>query len=103
MLSGYPSTSEAYDAIIVGSGATGGWAAKELAEAGLRVIVIEAGRKVDAEKEFTEHSWPYELKYRGRVASSDLYGKRQSVQSKCYACDEYGHQFFVDDVDNPYT
>ena len=39
-----------FDAIIVGSGATGGWAAKELTEAGMRVIVLEAGRKLDPEQ-----------------------------------------------------
>ncbi|HKP87330.1 MAG TPA: GMC family oxidoreductase [Blastocatellia bacterium] len=92
-----------YDAIIVGSGATGGWAAKELAEKGMRVIVLEAGRKVDEGKEFTEHMWPYEVKYRGQLGSTDIFGKRQPVQSKCYACNEYSHQFFVDDLDNPYT
>src|SRR5262244_2351519 len=92
-----------FDAIIVGSGATGGWAAKELTEAGMRVIVLEAGRKLDPEKDFTEHKWPYELKFRGQVSSQKLYRQRQPVQSKCYACDEYGHQFFVDDIDNPYT
>ncbi|HKP85649.1 MAG TPA: GMC family oxidoreductase, partial [Blastocatellia bacterium] len=97
------SKEEVYDAIIVGSGATGGWAAKELAEKGMRVIVLEAGRKLDPMKDFNEHTWPYEVKHRGNVGSRTLYGARQPVQSKCYACDEYGHQFFVDDVDNPYT
>jgi choline dehydrogenase-like flavoprotein len=92
-----------YDAIIVGSGATGGWAAKELTEKGMRVIVLEAGRKLDPMKDFTEHAWPYDLKYRGTVSSSTLYRERQRTQSKCYACDEYGHHFFVDDIDNPYT
>ncbi len=92
-----------YDAIVVGSGATGGWAAKELTEKGMRVIVLEAGRKLDPEKDFNEHTWPYEIRYRGKVNSRDLYGDRQPVQSKCYACNEYGKQFFVDDVDNPYT
>src|SRR5262249_55716098 len=92
-----------FDAIIVGSGATGGWAAKELTEAGMRVIVLEAGRKLDPEKDFTEHKWPYEMKFRGQVSAQKLYRERQPVQSKCYACDEYGHQFFVDDIDNPYT
>jgi choline dehydrogenase-like flavoprotein len=92
-----------YDAIIVGSGATGGWAAKELTEKGMRVIVLEAGRKIDPEKEFTEHKFPYEVPYRGNVSQRELFGKRQPVQSKCYACNEYGRQFFVDDIDNPYT
>jgi len=94
---------DTFDAIIVGSGATGGWAAKELTEAGMRVIVLEAGRKLDPEKEFTEHKWPYEMKYRGQVSPQKLYHERQPIQSKCYACDEYGHQFFVDDIDNPYS
>src|SRR5262249_8951394 len=94
---------EVFDAIIVGSGATGGWAAKELTEAGMRVIVLEAGRKLDPEKDFTEHKWPYELKFRGQVSQQKLYRERQPVQSKCYACDEYGHQIFIDDIDNPYT
>ncbi|MEW6208521.1 MAG: GMC family oxidoreductase [Acidobacteriota bacterium] len=92
-----------YDAIIVGSGATGGWAAKELTEKGMRVIVLEAGRKVDPEKEFTEHKWPYEVEYRDTISNRLMYGKRQPVQAHCYACDEFSHQFFVDDIDNPYT
>ncbi len=94
---------EIYDAIIVGSGATGGWAAKELAEKGMRVIVLEAGRKLDPMKDFNEHTWPYEVKYRGTVSNRELFRKRQPIQSKCYACNEYGNHFFVDDVDNPYT
>ena len=54
-----------YDAIVVGSGATGGWAAKELTQKGLRVAVLEAGRKLDPARDFKEHAWPYELKFRG--------------------------------------
>ncbi len=96
------SKQEIYDAIIVGSGATGGWAAKELAEKGMRVIVLEAGRKLDPEKDFREHTWPYELKYRDALGRA-LLSKRQPIQSKCYACNEYGHHFFIDDMDNPYT
>ena len=92
-----------YDVIVVGSGATGGWAAKVLTEKGLRVIVLEAGRNIDPARDFREHTWPYELKYRGVVNQQTLFKSRQPVQSKCYACDEYANHFFVDDVDNPYT
>ncbi len=63
---------ETFDAIVIGSGATGGWAAKELTEAGMRVIVLEAGRKLDPEKDFTEHKWPYEMKYRGQVETMSM-------------------------------
>jgi choline dehydrogenase-like flavoprotein len=94
---------EPYDAIVVGSGATGGWAAKELTEKGMRVIVLEAGRRLDPETDFREHAWPYEVKYRGRVPQTRLFRERQPIQSRCYACDEYGHHLFVDDKDNPYT
>ncbi len=52
-----------YDAIVVGSGATGGWAAKKLSEAGLKVALLEAGRKVSPD-EFAEHLPAYRLDYR---------------------------------------
>jgi choline dehydrogenase-like flavoprotein len=92
-----------YDAIIVGSGATGGWAAKALTEAGMRVLVLEAGRQLDPARDFREHTWPYELKYRGALNPSYLFRERQPIQSRCYAANEYGHHLFVDDIDNPYT
>ena len=97
-----PSKRKVYDAIVVGSGATGGWAAKVLTEKGMTVLVLEAGRQLDERKDFREHTFPYELKYRGLVGGAK-YAPRQPIQSKCYAANEYGHHLFVDDVDNPYT
>lgn len=91
-----------YDAIVVGSGATGGWAAKALTERGLTVLVLEAGRQLDPMKDYTEHHFPYDLKYRG-VAPGNVYAPRQPIQSRCYACNEYSAHLFVDDIDNPYT
>lgn len=91
-----------YDAIVVGSGATGGWAAKVLTEKGMTVLVLEAGRNLDPAKDFREHTFPYELKYHG-LASEKQFAPRQPIQSRCYAANEYGHHLFVDDIDNPYT
>jgi choline dehydrogenase-like flavoprotein len=89
-----------YDVVIVGSGATGGWAAKELTEAGLRVAVIEAGRQLHPQKDFNEHLAPSQIKYRGM---SPLVRRTRPVQSKCYACSEYNYKWFVNDLENPYV
>lgn len=91
-----------YDAIVVGSGASGGWVAKELCESGLHVLMLEAGPPRIPTKDFTEHVWPYQLKYRGFGNRRALL-ENQPVQRLCYACDEYSHQFFVNDHENPYT
>lgn len=96
----FPGSKEVFDAIVVGSGATGGWAAKELTEAGLRVALVEAGRNLDPEKDFTEHVHPYQVKYRG--FSPEL-TKTRPIQSRCYACMEYNYDWFVNDFENPYT
>jgi choline dehydrogenase-like flavoprotein len=91
-----------FDAIVVGSGMTGGWAAKELTEKGLKVLVLEAGRPTVPEKDYVEHVPPWEVKFHGMRDRRKLQ-EDQPIQSLCYACDEWSAKFFVSDKENPYT
>lgn len=88
-----------YDAVIVGSGATGGWVAKVLSEAGMNTLVLEAGPRI-SEADFTEHLESYDLKYRG---GSPEIARNRPIQSMKYACRESNYHWFVDDILNPYT
>ncbi len=91
-----------FDVLVIGSGASGGWVAKEVAERGLTVLMLEAGPPRVPTRDFTEHVWPYQLKFRGFGDQRRLL-QTQPVQRLCYACDEYSHQFFVNDLEHPYT
>lgn len=77
-----------YDAVVVGSGATGSWAAKELTQNGLRTAVVEAGPALHGA---------------GNASTRAQSQSRQPVQSFCYACTDQTRHLFVDDVDNPYS
>jgi choline dehydrogenase-like flavoprotein len=90
---------DTYDAIVVGSGATGGWAAKRLSEAGMKVALLEAGRAVTP-SEFTEHMPAYKLKYRNH---SPEVLRTRPIQRQCYACMDYNYEWFVNDLENPYS
>ncbi|MBM3801809.1 MAG: GMC family oxidoreductase [Acidimicrobiia bacterium] len=93
---GKNSTKTVYDCIVVGSGAAGGWAAQELATQGLSVLVLEAGPAVDPAKDFRSHQWPYESKFRGRLAPREQEFFPEVVN-------EYVQPFFVDRRQHPYT
>jgi choline dehydrogenase-like flavoprotein len=98
-----PQRSEPYDAIVVGSGITGGWAAKELTEKGLRTLLLERGRYVEHGKDYvTEWLQPWELAHRGR-GDRQLYERDYPIQSKNYAFGEATRHFFVNDREHPYV
>src|SRR5207253_2143887 len=84
----------AFDAIVVGSGISGGWAAKELTEHGLKTIVLEAGRPIDPAVDYVEHVRPWEKRYRGMRNRKQL-ERFQPIQRHTGACDEYASKFFV--------
>lgn len=94
-----------YDVIVVGSGASGGWAAKVLAESGLQVLVLDCGR-AQTDADFREHEPVFRLKYRNvkfREAVSPIIRQTRPVQGLCYACTEWNYQWFANDHDEPYT
>ena len=91
-----------YDAIVVGSGISGGWAAKELCEKGLKTLVLERGRNVNHIIDYTTANMtPWDFKHRGIKTQDDIENYR--VQSTTYAFTEGTKQFFVNDKENPYS
>ncbi|MBJ7527638.1 MAG: gluconate 2-dehydrogenase subunit 3 family protein, partial [Sphingomonadaceae bacterium] len=87
------------DVVVVGSGATGSWAAKELVNSGLNIIMLDSGQMPTHNP---KAKYPYELRFRNMFDNDTLFGKRKPVQSTLWACDEYRADFFIDDLDNPY-
>jgi choline dehydrogenase-like flavoprotein len=91
-----------YDAIVVGSGISGGWAAKELCEKGLKTLVLERGRDVVHIKDYTDtNKNPWELPHHNNLTQEDR--QKSPIQSKCYAFNEVSKKFFVDDNEHPYN
>jgi len=90
-----------FDAIVIGSGMSGGWAAKELCEKGLKTLVLERGRDVVHSKDYTTTNMlPWEFEHRGQIPEEIQ--EANPVVSRCYAFREDAMQFFVKDNDHPY-
>ena len=91
-----------FDAIVVGSGMSGGWAAKELTERGLKVLLLERGRNVRHRVDYpTDGKPPWEMPYGGQVPEAKA-AQDYQVQKDCYAFSDYTKHFFVNDRENPY-
>lgn len=89
-----------FDVIVVGSGMSGGWIAKEMAEKGFKVGVIERGRKIEPEKDYTDFMDPWEMEYLNRKTDQD--DEDYPVQKHVYAFHSYTKQFWVKDKDHPF-
>jgi choline dehydrogenase-like flavoprotein len=97
-----PPTNNTFDVIVIGSGLSGGWAAKEFTEKGLKTLVLERGREVTHLKDYpTTNMMPWEFPHRNEVPQ-DIKAANPVI-SKCYAFKEDAMHFFVKDNEHPYV
>lgn len=91
-----------FDAIVVGSGISGGWAAKELTEKGLKTLVLERGREVEHLRDYpTMTKNPWELPHGGKLTPGEM--KFYPVQGRTNWVNQGNKHWWVNDLDNPYT
>ena len=90
-----------YDAIVIGAGMAGGWAAKEFSEHGLKTLLLERGPNVVHIEDYpTINKQPWEFRHRGRLTQLEI--KENPIISRCYAFREDAKHFFVKDKEHPY-
>lgn len=95
-------TSNNFDAIVIGSGMSGGWAAKEFCEQGFKTLLLERGRDVKHLQDYpTTNMMPWEFEHRGQIPY-DIQ-KDNPVVSRCYAFREDAMHFFCKDTEHPYV
>jgi choline dehydrogenase-like flavoprotein len=91
-----------FDAIVVGSGMTGAWVAKELCERGLKTLIIERGRNVEHRVDYMDFVTPWEVPHRGLVSEEEK-SEHYAIQSTNYAFSSTTKQWWVRDSEHPYT
>ncbi|MFM2288223.1 MAG: hypothetical protein RL684_1366 [Pseudomonadota bacterium] len=90
-----------FDAIVIGSGISGGWAAKELTEKGLKVLLIERGRSITPADYVGEHKRAWEFPFR-QLGDRKRYERDYPIQGTCYAFGEPTEQWWVNDREHRY-
>ncbi|MBD1366467.1 GMC family oxidoreductase [Mucilaginibacter sp. ZT4R22] len=91
-----------YDAIVIGSGISGGWAAKELSEKGLKTIMLERGRNIEHIKDYVNaNKGPWEFPHRGGRTQKMI--EDYPVLKRDYPLNETNLDYWVDEKESPYT
>ena len=94
---------EEFDAIVVGSGVSGGWAAKELCEKGLKTLVLDRGRPIEHITDYvTEHKAPWEFAYRGNALGREFRKRNPVLTRDPGNFNETSAHFYAKDEDQPY-
>lgn len=91
-----------FDAIVIGSGMSGGIAAKELCERGLKTLVLERGRKLEHGASYTDWMQPWDLPNANMMPEEAL-AQDYPIQGQCYAFTEATQQYWVKDSEHPYS
>lgn len=92
---------EVFDAIVVGSGITGGWAAKELCEQGLKVLMLERGKMLEHPNYPGTTLDPWAFPHRGRLTNEDR--DKHHIQIRHFSIHEENKHFYINDLENPYV
>jgi len=99
----YNEEQESYDAIVVGTGISGGWAAKELCENGLKTLVLERGRMVTHRDDYeTANLDPWDFPNAGQP-TQEIIAKQEKQNRTGYTTNAASHMWFVNDLEHPYN
>ena len=91
-----------YDAIVIGSGISGGWAAKELTEKGLKVLMLERGKNIEHIKDYdSAMKAPWEIPYADKMTEEQK--RTHPVQTRDYPYNQATESWWVNDLECPYT
>jgi choline dehydrogenase-like flavoprotein len=91
-----------FDAIVVGSGISGGWVAKELCERGVKTLLLERGGHVDHRVDYLDFATPWEIPNRGTVPEEER-ARDYAIQSTCHAFNSATQKWWVRDSEHPYS
>lgn len=91
-----------FDAIVIGSGMSGGIAAKELCERGLKTLILERGKKMEHGASYTDWMQPWDIPNENMIPEEEL-ARDYPIQRNCYAVDQTTKQYWVKDSEHPYS